>query len=87
MPEAGEYLWNWYFDISHRIGRVQDGVCRPIPPSEWIAWSTLTGNLAHRWEFAILAEMDTAYCSALTSELSEKVARETPPPPKAGRKR
>lgn len=87
VPEAGEYLWDWYFDISDRIGRVQDGVCRPIPPSEWIAWTALTGDVVYRWEFAILAGMDTAYCNALTNELSEKVARETPPPPKPGRKR
>lgn len=74
IAENQEYLWTWYFDVSDRLGRVRDGVCDPIPPSEWLAWKELTGHIVYRWEFAILCAMDAAYCNTLNRELSDKRA-------------
>jgi len=75
LSDAATYLWDWYFDIDARVGRVSDGVCRPIPPSEWLAWAHLTGHVVYRWEFAILAAMDLSYCQALNSEFSDRSFR------------
>ena len=74
MPEAGEYLWDWYTEISQRIGRVVDWVCNPIPPSEWIAWQTLTGEIVYSWEHRILGAMDVAFCDEMNKELEDKRA-------------
>lgn len=79
VPEVGEYLWDWFFDVDARIARIQDGECRPIPPSEWLAWVTVTGNIVRRWELGILTALDLAYCKALNIELEEKRQREASP--------
>jgi hypothetical protein len=69
IPEAGEYLWNWYFDISQSIRRVHDGVCVPIPPSEFTHWRFNTATIVTAPEYAILRAMDRAYCAAMNIEL------------------
>ena len=70
VPEAGLVLWGWFFDIDSRITRVDDGVCRLIPPTEWLAWQQLHGDLVYAWEYAILANMDRAYCGAVNVEIA-----------------
>jgi hypothetical protein len=69
-PDAGAYLWGWYFDLSQRLRRVRDGVCEPIPPSEYEAWARLTDNIVYPHEYAILAAMDAAYCEEMNKELA-----------------
>ncbi len=61
-------------DITVRLHRVFDGVCRPIPPSEWIAWQTLTHHIVYPWEYDILAAMDVAFCEETDKELDAKRA-------------
>lgn len=74
IPEAGQHLWNWYSTVSRRVGRIRDGVCHPIPPSEWLAWQTLTGEIVYSWEHDILAAMDVAFCEEMNKELEAKRA-------------
>ena len=74
IPEAGEHLWGWYSEVSQRVGRIEDGVCNPIPPSEWLAWLALTGEIVYPWEHRILGAMDVAFCGEMNKELEDKRA-------------
>ena len=70
VPTAGTHLWEWFFDINERISRSDlDRGCRRLPPTEWVAWGTLTGHVVYSWEYDILAAMDAAYCSAVNEEI------------------
>jgi len=95
VPPIARYLWDWYFDLSDRLRRVRDGVCEPIPPSEFMAWTHATGHIVYPSEYAILCAMDGAYCAEMAKELAdyrarqdEENARNNPSPkPKRGRRR
>lgn len=56
-------------DMDARYSRIVDGACHKVPPSEWLAWQSLTGHVVYSWEFAILAAMDHAYCAAVNEEI------------------
>ena len=71
IPEIGRYLWDFYFAISGRLRRMRDGVCEPIPPSEYLAWLRLTGDIIYPSEFAILCAMDDQYCSEMNIEAKD----------------
>jgi hypothetical protein len=71
VPPAGRFLWDWYFDLSESLRRVRAGLCEPIPPSEFLAWREATGNIVYPSEYAILREMDTAYCDEMNKELAD----------------
>jgi len=75
IPEHGSYLWGWYEQISNSCVRIVDGICRPIPPSEILAWIQLTGNIVWPSEYAILVKMDRAYCEEMNLELEANRAR------------
>lgn len=49
---------------------MRNGVCEPIPPTEILAWSKLTGVVMNLKEVAIIRAMDKAYCSEMNIELS-----------------
>jgi hypothetical protein len=51
--------------------RVRDGLCSPIPPTEYLAWREATGNIVYSAEYAILCAMDDAYCEAMSEELED----------------
>lgn len=70
VPDAGEHLWDWYFDLSNRLTRQGDGVCFPIPPTEFVAWVQATKQIVYPWEYAILGAMDLAYVAEMNIELS-----------------
>lgn len=74
MPEVGEYLVEWFYDANARVRRVLEGVCAPIPPTEWVAWQQITGNIVYSWEFDILAAMDVAFCDETNKELDARRA-------------
>jgi hypothetical protein len=69
VPEGGEYLWIWYFEISDSLRRVDDGVCFPIPPSEFFYWKSMTDRVVSADEYAILRAMDAAFCEETNKEL------------------
>lgn len=62
--------------LSKRVRRVKDGVCEPIPPSEYIAWKQATGNIIYPTEYGVLCAMDDAYCEEMNSELKDYRERE-----------
>lgn len=71
LPEIGLYLWDWYFSISNRLRRVIDGICVPIPPTEFIAWRIATGTIVYPREYEVLCAMDQAYCEEMNKELAD----------------
>lgn len=83
VPLGGDNLWRWYFEVSDGLRRVLEGVCAPIPWSEWIAWRRETGTIVRPSERAILRRMDEAFCAETNKELAayrerqaEKAAQE-----------
>lgn len=76
LPDEGAYLWDIYWDISNRVQRVHDGVCLPIPPSEFLAWSTLTSTFIYPDEYAILCAIDDEFCSSTGDEIAAYRARQ-----------
>lgn len=68
VPSNGMYLWEWFKDLNSSISRISEGVCRLIPPSEIKAWSELTGNFIHPFEYDILNSMDIEFCNETNLE-------------------
>lgn len=68
IPDAGRYLWDWYNDIASCVGRVRDGVCYPIPPSEYKAWADVAGHIVNGNEYDILRAMDRSFCDMMNEE-------------------
>lgn len=79
IPLGGEHLWNWYFDLSDRLQRVRDGICSPVPPTEFRAWVQNTGEIVYPSEYAILGSMDVAFCDEMNKELADYRVRQEPP--------
>lgn len=63
-------------DLSASLRRTRDGVCEPIPPSEFQAWREATGAIVYPAEYAILRAMDAAYCAEMNKELADFKERE-----------
>ena len=64
----GAYLWEWYHRVASCVARVRDGICFPIPPSEFLAWAQMTGTLVRPMEWSILTAMDEVYCTGMSAE-------------------
>lgn len=62
--------------------RIVQGQPQRIAPSEWLAWATTTGRIVEPAEYAILRDMDAAFCAALSGEISEAHARQEAEKPK-----
>lgn len=71
VPDEGRYLWEWYEQLSSGVRRVEDGVCGPIPWSEYLAWSKVIGHIVRPREYAILRAMDEAFCTEMNKELAD----------------
>lgn len=69
IPECGEYLWDWYWEVSDGLRRISDGVCSPIPWSEFFHWAQVTQTIVHAREYAILRAMDAVFCEETNTEL------------------
>lgn len=69
IPEYGDYLWLWYHELSDALQRVSDGVCLPIPWTEYEAWHNIAGHEVRVAEFGVLRAMDIAFCSEMNKEL------------------
>lgn len=76
IPDGGEYLWNWYHEISDSLRRVNDGVCFPIPWTEYIAWAQVTRQIVNSEEYAILRSIDVDFCDEMNKELEAYRERE-----------
>lgn len=77
IPEHGKYLWDWFGSLNTSISRIEDGFCKPLPPSECCAWFNLSGVLVSPKEYDILQAMDAVYCDETNKELkSQRLKRE-----------
>lgn len=76
VPPEGLYIWNWYRQISAIASTIHEQVNRPIPPSEYLAWTSITGNIVYPIEYDIMFAMDLAYCSEINKEISDRRERE-----------
>jgi hypothetical protein len=77
IPENGFYLWDWFNQINNSVSRIDfNGYYCSIPPSEFLAWSKLTGNCLTPEEYDILRAMDGIFCKELNAEITSKRARE-----------
>lgn len=94
VPELGKYLWDWYGQINSAVSRIHDGVCKLIPPSEYLAWFTLSDVLVSPKEYDILQSMDIVYCEETNKEFQsqrnkreEEMARQVEEARQKGKKR
>ena len=76
IPKGGEIIWEWFEDAGDLRGS-SDGYPAKLSATEWLAWQQMTGNIVRPEEWQILRAMDTAYISALRSEFSDQMARES----------
>lgn len=77
VPVAGQHLWDWYFGLSGMLQRTREGICEPIPPSEYAVWiDRFCGEIVYPHEYAILAAMDVAFCDEMNKELDDLRARQ-----------
>ena len=77
LDEVAQHYLNLYYRLSNRLKRVEDGNCSPIPPSEFLAWVTLTGVIVLPWEYDMLSQMDLAFCEEMNAELAAFQERQT----------
>lgn len=77
IPEDGFYLWSWFTELNNSISRIDfNGYYSIIPPSEYLAWSKLTGNCLYPEEFDILQSMDIMFCKEMNLDINAKRARD-----------
>lgn len=77
LPDAGIYLWKWFTDLNLCVHRVDfNGYYYNIPPSEFLAWSTLKGITIFPEEYDILKSMDTVFCKELNADINAFRAKE-----------
>lgn len=72
IPEEGKYIWEWFKELSLIASPVFDGLHHPIPPSEYLAWQTITRNIVYSWEYDILFSMDNVYCDEMNKEVQSR---------------
>jgi hypothetical protein len=58
------------------LRRIRNGICEPIPFSEFMAWATFTGEIVRPVEYDILRKMDAEFCSITNKELEDYRLRE-----------
>lgn len=63
VPENGEYLWEWFQELSSGRGNNGFGVL-PLSWADMAAWARMTGNQPEPWETMILRSMDGAFLAA-----------------------
>jgi accessory colonization factor AcfC len=51
------------------LRRVEDGVCFPVPWSEFLAWANVANVIVRADEYAILRAVDLAFCDEMNKEL------------------
>jgi len=76
VPYEVKYIWDWYFSLNEKISRSREGFIHVIPPSEYLAWSTLTGIIVYPWEYDIMMAMDAVFCDETNKEIENARIRE-----------
>lgn len=76
IPDCGRYIWDWFFAVSDAVGRIRNGACTRVPPTEWVAQlRDVMGVIVRPSEYATLQAMDRAYCAEMNKELADFEAR------------
>lgn len=73
MPEAGERVWKWYWELSAARGHSGSGAL-PIGFGEIKAWAELTGTCPSPWEVQAIRSLDREYL-AFSAEQEKKLRR------------
>jgi len=76
IPPEAKYIWDWYFSLHEKVARYREGCYHPIPPSEYLAWATLTGIIVYPWEYDIMMAMDAVFCDETNKEIENLRIRE-----------
>lgn len=76
IPSDGYYIWEWFIDLNNAVSRIKDGICYMIPPSEYLAWCKLTGNIVYPVEYDILKSMDEVFCRETNLEIESVRSRQ-----------
>lgn len=66
-------MWAWFRELSSIASPISDGFYRHIPPSEYLAWQQITGNIVYSWEYDILFAMDAVYCEEMNKEIRARM--------------
>lgn len=72
IPPNGSHIWEWFKEISAVASPVFEGFYRRIPPSEYLAWQQLTGNIVYPVEYDILFAMDGVFCDEMNAEIQSR---------------
>lgn len=67
IPEEGEHIWLWFWQLSRRRQQGVDGP-QPLTYTEISECSRMTGEILLREEIAVITDMDDAYLDALAKE-------------------
>lgn len=70
-----KHVWDWYHAVSESVMRIKNGVCYPIPPSEFYAFTKMTGEIIHPYEYDMLRSIDSVFCVEMSKELSDLEVR------------
>lgn len=76
IPQTGNYLWNIFFEMCESVGRIKNGMCYPIPPSEFKAYFELTETIVYPHEYGILRNMDSVFVIEMNKELQDFQSRQ-----------
>lgn len=68
LPSELKHVWDWFVSLNASVSRIKDGHCYLIPPSEYLAWIRLTGNIVYPYEYDIMVDMDKAFCDETNKE-------------------
>ena len=69
VPEDGQYIWDWFYDIIETGDRIIQGEPIPFSHIELKAWSENMRELVEPSEFKILIDMSNTWCDAMFDEL------------------
>lgn len=70
VPDAGAYLWQWFWDLRNTI----NGHEQPLSYRDLQAWREVTGYLSTPRDYDILIAMDVAFRNAAQAVAKENTA-------------
>jgi hypothetical protein len=71
IPEHGEYLWNWFWDIVSPASYIRDGEALTLTHNELRCWQQNMGLKVRPFEFDCLMQMSRAWSRAMSVELTK----------------
>jgi hypothetical protein len=71
VPEHGEYLWNWFWDIVSPASYIRDGEALTLTHNELRCWQQNMGLKVRPFEFDCLMQMSRAWSRSMSVELAK----------------